>query len=284
MKAFAVLTLWATVCFGIEPPVLSPRGVPAGEPAGEQFRLQEGGMEFVLFLPPNWNSNANAQTLTMHFHTAPQFIIHEHVRRGSRNPLACFQLGEGSAVYRRAFEEPERFARVLSVIAEAIQKRSSKNVVIRAIELSSFSAGYGAIRELVKSRAAFQQISAVVLADSMYGSLATNAAVRQPSPEHIDVWVPLARAAMKREKTFVFTYSEVPTPSYASSAECAAALIHALSLTNSPVTPHAESLFPLLRRTDFGNLHLWGYGGTNAPAHVAHVRHLADIWKTIDSK
>ena len=276
--------LWAGLCAGVEPPELSLRGVASGEPKGEQVRLREGSMEFVLFLPPNWNTNVVSQTLTMHFHTAPRFIMHEHVRRGSANPLACFQLGEGSAVYRRAFEESGRFDRVLSATTEAIQVRSSKNVVIKAVELSSFSAGYGAIRELVKAANVFERISAIVLADSMYGSLATNAAVRMPLQEHIDVWVPLARAAMKREKTFVFTYSEVPTVSYASSMECAAALTKALGLVGSPATPRADAPVPLLRRAEAGNLHLWGYGGTNAQAHVAHVRHLADIWKAIESK
>ena len=241
-------------------------------------------MEFVLFLPANWNSNAASQTLTMHFHTAPSFIMQEHVRRGSANPLACFQLGSGSAVYRRAFEEPERFDRVLNAVTETLRKHAARSINVESVELSSFSAGYGAIRELVKSTNVFRQISAVVLADSMYGALATNTAARQVASEHIDVWVPLARAAIEREKTFVFTYSEVPSTSYASSMECAGALAKALSLTNSTVAPDADLPFPLLRRADLGNLHLWGYVGTNAQAHLTHVRHLAEIWQAIEMR
>ena len=47
-------------------------------------------------------------------------------------------------------------------------------------------------------------------------------------------------------------------------------------------TPAASDKdFPLLRRADAGNLHVWGYGGTNAQAHMTHVRHAADIWKAL---
>ena len=267
---------------GVQPPEMPLRPITGAreKPPGEQLELREGDMPFTLYLPATWNSNATAQTITLHFHTAAWYIIQEHIRRGSPNPLASIHLGEGSSVYRRAFEDSQRLQRTLAVISDALQKRSAVKVGITAVELSSFSAGYGAIRELVKTTNVF---SAVVLADSMYASLATNAGPRRPAPEHINVWLPLAQAATNRQTTFVFTYSEVPTSSYASSAECATALLAALQLTNSPVPPRGAD-FPLLRRVDSGNLHIWGYGGTNAQAHLTHVRHLADIWRAVDQR
>jgi hypothetical protein len=39
----------------------------------------------------------------------------------------------------------------------------------------------------------------------------------------------------------------------------------------------------LLYRADIGHLHLWGYGGEDAQAHMTHVRHLADVWKALDA-
>jgi hypothetical protein len=119
----------------------------------------------------------------------------------------------------------------------------------------------------------------------MYAALETNA-VRQPLREHIEVWAPFARAAMKREKTFVITYSMVPTTTYASSSECARALLVALGVTEKAVSPNSSAAasdkhFPLLRRADIGNLHVWGYGGTNAQAHMTHPRHIADLWNAI---
>ena len=266
----------------VQPPEMPLRPIAGTreKSPGEQLELREGDMPFTLYLPPSWNRNSTAQTVTLHFHTAAWYIIQEHVRRGSPNPLACIHLGEGSSVYRRAFEDPQRLQRTLGIISGALQKRSAVEIDINAVELSSFSAGYGAIRELVKTTNVF---SAVVLADSMYASLATNAVPRRPAPEHINVWLPLARAATNRQTTFVFTYSEVPTTAYASSGECATALVEALQLTNRPVELRGAD-FPLLRRVDSGNLHIWGYAGTNAQAHLTHVRHLADIWRALDRR
>ena len=241
-----------------------------------QIVLNEGDVKFTLFLP---DVKASSEILTVHFHTAEWFVVQEHIRRGARHPLAIFYLGEGSTVYRRAFEDAYRFGRVLKLIEARL------GTPVKALEISSFSAGYGAVREIIKQPEYFARISAIVLADSMYAALNTNS-VRTPLSEHIEVWVPFARAAIEGKKTFVFTYSAVPTSTYASSSECAQALLAALNMRDIAVeagsTPAArEKDFPLLRRADKGNLHLWGYGGTNAQAHMTHPRHIAEIWKAI---
>jgi hypothetical protein len=286
-----LIVVAASFCQAAEPPAMPERkiGMDKGKTQGATVPLREGDMGFTLFLPRDWDANGANQTLTMHFHMAPWFIIQEHVRRGAKNPLVCVHLGEGSTIYRRAFEDPQRLGRVLAVIGDELRKRAGKGVAIRDLELSSFSAGYGAIRELVKSGDILRQMRRVVLADSMYASLEANAPERRPLAEQIEVWVPLARAAMKGEKTFVFTYSEVPTETYASSSECAAALIRAVGVTNQVVAASScaaarDPQFPLRQRADFGNLHIWGYGGTNAQAHMTHARHLADVWKAIASE
>jgi hypothetical protein len=262
-----------------EPPPMPQRTISRDPqpPKGRTIPLAEGDAKFTLFVPEGWKTSNS--TLTLHFHTAEWFVIQEHVRRGAAHPLATFYLGEGSTVYRRAFEDPKRFGRVLDVIEHELSVR------LRDIEISSFSAGYGAVREIIRRADNVERIRTIVLGDSMYAGLDTNA-VRQPSREQIDVWVPFARAAMKGDKTFVFTYSAVPTTTYASSSECARALLAALNVADKEVpsnsTPAASDKdFPLLRRADAANLHVWGYGGTNAQAHMTHPRHVADIWKAL---
>jgi hypothetical protein len=91
---------------------------------------------------------------------------------------------------------------------------------------------------------------------------------------------------MRGEKTFVLTHSEVPTANYASSAECAWAIIEAVGAPRVMVIPGVipasnDADFPLRYRSDVGNFHIWGYAGTNAEAHLTHVRHLADVWEAL---
>ena len=284
---FFLILLW---CFGAgvlltfstpaaEPPAMPQRAIAPDEepPKGRRIPMSVADVKFTLFVPPSWKTSE--PTLTVHFHTAEWFVIQEHVRRGAAHPLATFYLGEGSTVYRRPFEDPKRFGRVL----EAIEKELS--MPFKTIEISSFSAGYGAVREIIKQPDYVERIHAIVLADSMYAGLETNS-VRRPLREQIAVWLPFARAAIDRTKTFVFTYSSVPTITYASSFECAQALLSALGVPNKAVAPNStpassDKDFPLLRRADAGNLHVWGYAGTNAQAHMTHPRHVADIWKAL---
>jgi hypothetical protein len=273
-----VLSVVALAAAAIEPPPMPQRAIAPGKdsPKGRQSILNEGEIKFTLFVPEA--AKLPPEVLTVHFHTAEWLIIQEQIRRGSRHPLATFNLGEGSSVYRRAFENASRFGRVLGVIERQLGP-------IKDLEVSSFSAGYGAVREIIKQPEYFARIRTIVLADSMYAGLETNS-VRKPLGEQIDVWVPFARAAMEGKKTFVFTYSAVPTSTYASSSECAQALLAALGIRDRAVEPGsapaaADKDFPLLRRADSGNLHVWGYGGTNAQAHMTHPRHSADIWNAI---
>jgi hypothetical protein len=277
------------------PPPLSQRTIApsTNELRGTQIKLGDRGTNFTLFLPEQWASRISTNTtLCVHFHTVPWFPIQEHVRRGAQEPLAVFALGEGSTTYRVPFEDTNRFARVLAITEAELQKRSGvTNARIIAVDISSFSAGYGAVRELLKSPEYFKTIRRIVLLDSMYGGLEPRRAGetnRSPLAANIDVWVPFARAAMRGEKTFVITHSQIPTANYASSFECAAALLARLGLKPQVVTrdsmPAAsDPNFPLLARADTNGLHVWSYAGTDAQAHMTHARHLADVWQALDA-
>ena len=93
--------------------------------------------------------------------------------------------------------------------------------------------------------------------------------------------------AARGEKTFVLTHSHVPT-SYANTVATAAWImeyVHAerLNLVPGSLPATLDPEFPLLYRADKGRLHIWGYGGIDAQAHLTHVRHIADIWMALDA-
>lgn len=236
---------------------------------GTQVELSDNSVKFTLFLPDGWtNANTSNITLCVAFHTAPAFTVHEHVRRGARDPLAVFSLGTGSSAYRVPFEDTNRFTRVIQIVEEELRRHGAAAAArIATVDVSSFSAGYGAVRELVKTTKYFDLIRRIILLDSLYGSLEPQTGVatnRVPSREHIDVWAPFARSAIRGEKTFVLTTSEVPTPTYASTSECAAALLARLDLKSEPTpqkAPTNTNAFVLLTRTDAGNFHVWSYSG-----------------------
>lgn len=279
----------------VVPPVMSPRSIAPSKipPAGEQFQLNDRGTNFTVFLPVGWTNTLSSNTvLVVHFHTAPWFAIQEHLRRDAREPLLVFALGEGSTTYRIPFEDTNRFSRIIAQVQNELRQRSSNSeATIAAVDVSSFSAGYGAVRELVRTPASFNLLRRVVLLDSLYGGLepATSGSTnRVPLAEHIDVWVPFARAAMRGEKTFVLTHTQITTRSYASTFECAAALLQRVGIKPNKIAPGSvpaasEPRYPLLIRADRGRFHVWSYAGDDAESHMTHPRHLADVWQALDA-
>lgn len=269
------------------PPPMPERAIePRGDLPGETLKVEDGDRKYTLFLPSAMAKTKEA-TLTIHFHSAQWHAIQEHLDRGLSGPLIAFYPGEGSAIYQRSFEDRARFGRWTARVLDEIRKRGfSPDVKIAHLDITSFSAGYGAVRELVKDPEAFRLMRRVVLADSMYGGLDPASSQRKPDPAHVQCWLPLAQAAMRREKTFVATYSQIATP-YASTFECARALARAAggevkAVERGTFAATLDSRFPLIERFDSGYFHLWGYGGTDGPAHMTHARHLADIWKMLD--
>lgn len=277
-----------------EPPPMPRRQIaPTPLPEGSvSIELTNRDVRATLFLPAGWNQpRESGPQLVVHFHTIAWFTIQEHVRRGSSAPLLNFALGEGSATYAKPFLDPARFQDWLRVVERELAQRGAKPQPIARVDISSFSAGYGAVREIVKLETNRQVIQRIVLCDSLYGGLVdANAALnqRKVTPEHIEPWVPFARAAARGGKTFLLTTSDVPTPRYASTRECGDALAAAVGVTfravqagSIPATTDPE--FPLQRRADLGGFHIWNYAGTNAQAHLTHVRHVADLWRALDA-
>jgi hypothetical protein len=274
-----------------EPPPMPRRAIaePATPPPGETVELEEFDRTFTLFVPAGWRAPASGGLeLAVHFHGAPWFAIQEHLRRGLDAPLVVHSPGQGSTIYRVGFEDPARFPQLLRRVEQELKARGAPTSSrVAAVDVTSFSAGYGAVRELVKQPAAFALLRRVILADSMYGSFAPG--TTRPATEHVDVWVPLARAAMAGDKTFVLTHSQVPTDQYASTAQCAAALLEAVGVPRRTLSPGPSSPattdpeFPLTYRADSGHFHVWGYGGADAAAHMTHPRHIADVWIALDA-
>jgi hypothetical protein len=277
-----------------EPPPLPWHEVkPATELPGKLYDMEDKGLKYTLFVPNGWAAPVNRDiVLTVHFHGANWFTIQEHAARGLKGPLVNFDLGSGSEVYKTAFENDAQFARILRAVEKELQKRGGgKEVRVSAVDISSFSAGYAAVRELLQVPEYFGLIRRIVLLDSLYARYKTGPrgrVVREPAYERIEPWVPFAQAAAKGQKTFLVTYSDVPTPTYANSADTAKGLAHAVGAPIQPVAANSNPAssdpdYPLIRRADLGRFYVWGYAGKDQKAHLTHARHLSEFWQALDA-
>lgn len=248
---------------------------PASMPPGLR-EFADGELKWLLYVPPDWKPRRRFP-LTIHFHTAWWLSLPKHLDAGLAGPLLIFNNGAGSLRYQRPFEDRGRLQRWLDQI------ESEVGVEPGALSVSSFSAGYGAVREILQSPRYFHRIRRVALLDSLYGDLDDAQPVRTPAPSDVEPWLPLAREAAAGRKQFLVTLSEVPTP-YASSSEVGQAIVEALGGRLERVWQggYPGRGWPLLARYDRGGLHVWLYQGGDGPAHMAHTRNLARFWSSLN--
>lgn len=240
------------------------------EPPGRRIELKslKGA---TLFVAPSFKPDSHA-SLLIHFHGAP-WLIEQHIARHlPRVALITVQLGSGSSAYRRPFLQPDLFQLIL---AEARQELALKHDW-SSITLSGFSAGYGAVREILRRPEYFAIVNNVLLLDGMHtsyvpeGKLLADGGLIDESG--LDVFLKFAYEAVAGRKSFVFTHSEIFPGTYASTTECADYLLAKLRLQRKPHLRPGPLGMQELSAVDAGDFHLRGYAGNTAPDHVDHLQ------------
>jgi len=219
---------------------------------------------------------ADGVDLLVHFHGAS--YVAKHAVYGSGRPLvlAVVNLGSGSAVYERAFAEGSTFARLVDEVRASVADRTSRDVRISRVYLSSFSAGYGAVRAILKDHAAM--VEGIVLLDGLHTDYVPPRQVLAEggrlNGEKLDGFVRYGRLATAGEKRMLITHSAIFPGTYASTTECTDYLIDSLHLKRRPVLKWGPVGMQMLSETREGGLAILGFAGNSAPDHVDHFHGL----------
>jgi hypothetical protein len=234
-------------------------------PAGRRDGLELG----TLFIPRTLHRNA--LPLLVFFHSGdwlPEVAA-------SRNSVAALivQMGGGSGTYSRAFSDPGRFEKLL---AEAERKT---NVSFERVILGGWSAGCGAIWEILKSPSAVDRIDGVLAIDGIHTGYANS----KPGPleseletAELQIWVQLAREAVEGRKRVLITHSEIFPGTFASTTETADYILRELGLKRLAVLKWAPMGMQQLSEVPQGRFELLGYAGNSAPDHVDQLHALPE--------
>ena len=215
-----------------------------------------------------------------HGHTAVMKTLAQ-VARGIA--FVGIDLGLGSGAYSDPFIPQRATTTLLASITRALQKHTGdERAHIRRLALSAWSAGYGAVNEILKSDS--DSVDAVVLLDALHA--AWDPAVNYTGtpdavcPGPIGPTIEYARNAIRTDKILVFTHSTIDPVSYPSTEITAEYLIQQFGL--KPVyAKHTAEPFGLTASVDRGNLHIWSYSGDNKRAHCSHIGHIERIVRDI---
>jgi hypothetical protein len=222
-----------------------------------------------------------AADLVIHFHGAawlPQLAVAE---RKTNTVAAVVNLGAGSGTYHRAFADPAVFDSLLIGITSEVSATTGKTIHIGRVTLAGFSAGHGAIRVILREPRHFARVDAVLLLDGMHTSYVPEgtvlAAGGSMDTTNLTAFADFARAAMRGEKRFLVTHSEIFPGTFASTTETASWLLRSLGLQRKPVLKWGPRGMQQLSEVKSGNFEVLGFAGNSAPDHIDQLHAMPEL-------
>ncbi len=263
MKRFAALLLLAACTHVPQPASQNPSPMVDFTRAHE--RLQKRTIEGVQFaagkaevLVTPRATAAGEGDLLIHFHGSAWLPFQAALSTDRPLVVAAVNAGQGGGIYDKTFSDPA----VFDTLVEQIRT----HIKIDRIYLSGFSAGYGAIRAILRNRAT--RVDGILIIDGLHSSYIPD---RKPIAEggKIDT-VPLEPFLQfaRSGKRFVFSHSEIFPGTFASTTETADYLIREMGLKRTPVVKWGPRGMQQLSEVRSGNLLILGFAGNSAPDHV----------------
>lgn len=226
-----------------------------------------------LLIPAGYEINTQNITIVIHLHGKSQLVQDLFIKSKFPFPLITIHLGVFSSPYRIAFSDSNFLAAILN---EAIRKiGNDKGVDLSStkvnIILTSFSAGYGGIREILKNETYYQMISAIILLDGLHSDYAFESNRKIPNPEQMKDFLRFARDAVKFKKHFIITHSEIIPEGYSSTTETAQYLIDS-TFTEKVFAERKWSDDFVQKYYAFnGYFRVFGFYGDKAKDHMQHL-------------
>lgn len=231
-----------------------------------------------LIMPQRGGVTSNgAFDVMIHFH-GHEAVRKEWVQIMDGAVLVGIDLGIGSGYYSTAFNAPDAFKRLIQSIEHAVAaKTGKKQAHVRHVGLSAWSAGYGAVQEILNQPYGQSLVDSVILLDGLhcgYNGRGLNDVQIRP-------FIAFAREAAQGNKFMFVSHSSIIPPGYASTTETANLLIHEVG--GHPRRTRQRGGDPmglsLISRFSRGNFHVRGYSGNDKMDHCAHIGLLRDVLK-----
>lgn len=245
----------------------TPRREPPGyrEPQSPGDRIPLPLAELFVptgFLPPD----DGVVPLCVHFQGGAKAAQENFARSEQHGVLIASTLSGRSGAFSAPYRDRTAFAALLEAGERALSEKSGRNLKFGEISISFFSAGYGAVRELLQDPDWFARIRTLVSADSMYASVVAPT-VRAPRIEDCEGFVRFAQAAARGEKTFIVAYGMYQTD-YASTSETAALLCASVAARLLPCEEWTQRGVPIAKQAHVGSFHCYEFAEASAGIHV----------------
>jgi hypothetical protein len=275
----------------IEHPEFVERRAPvaASEPTWSEgepiLHFESSRKDIALHVPPSLALRDGRFDLVIHFHGphAQTFAALDDAELGAA--IVSVNLGEGGTRYGTAASAPELIDRLVAFAEREVDASGrAPDARVGRIALSSWSAGFGAIREILKRPRDEARVDAVLLADGLFTDWSParraptkptdqGAPARDADFEKVKAVIDFARSATEGDKLFVLTHTGIDNRAYPDAPRCADAMLRYFSLEKGfpgGLPRSARGAQPYA--TDSAGFHIWGFGGKGWSDHLAQHR------------
>lgn len=251
--------------------------------AGENPMKLGGGAE--LYVPKGFHPNKDGTyNVIYHFHGVGD-LQRKNVEKANVNAVVVsVNLNGFSDKYRDGFKDPKAFQSLMERTQQAMEQPGrAPGAKMGHMALSSWSAGFAAIGEILKQPGMADRIDAVFLSDGLHTAYTGN---HQVDDAGMKKWADFAERAKRGEKVFAVTHSSIVPPGYASTTETADELLRLTGVKKQTVTKTTAGGMKETYEADSGNFHVRGFEGTQKEDHVDQIKgmgdqlfpYLTDVW------
>lgn len=245
---------------------LHPR-LQQATPEGRRRKLALG----TLFIPANLKLTSPVPLLVF-FH-GPTWVPEVAAAQNGDTAVVSIQIGAGMRAYAQPFLDPKFFG---SLLEEAESKAGDK---FGPITLAGWSAGCGAIRQIMSTPEYYDRVANTIMIDGIHTSYVNGQPgplESQIDPEQLQIFVKLARDAMAGKRRVIITHSEIFPGTFASTTETADYILSQLGLHRTAVLKWGPLQTQQLSEVRAGNFLLVGFAGNSAPDHVDQLHSLPE--------
>lgn len=242
---------------------------------GRQISLSNPAWK--LFIPDTYeHRSGDIADILVHFHGDPQTVWNNSLYAELNTVIVTVNYSGLSSAYSGPFSNATLFQMLMDEALTKVRLESDFSNTLQwdQIGVSSFSAGYGAVREILKSPSYRNSIDALLAADSLY---ATTAGDGTPLDSQMVDYKTFASLAQSGEKTFVFSHSQVLTYTYENTMETGDEMMQYLGISTQPSSMSGLGTLEFYRHAKSGNFELWGALGADGDAHLEHLRYIGQF-------
>ena len=249
-------------------------------PLGRRVALDGGAA--TLFVPHGFSArDGTTIDLLLHLHGASRFVEPAFIDVNWPSAVLVEFTRQGlSSVYTKPFSDPALFPRLLrAALSAAKEVGLAEEPRLGRVVVSSFSAGFGGVRELLKVPESYNRIDGLVMADSIYCGYDGDPSLHKVDAVLMTGFRHFAAESADGKKAFLLTHSALVPDGYASTGEAADHLIGAVG-----GKPREDKIdwgggWIQTRSLSKGRFLVLGFAGAAGPDHAAHLREIAKLWK-----